>query len=240
MNKKTEQRAMILAGAIGAISLLTYTFKHTGDFLARYIEPAGLGFLAAFGIEAIVVLMAWRLAKRTANGFTQFALIAALVVSALANLYEGYFTRTGETLSLSLAGYDIIEAVVLVLATAIMSLLVFALSDIVGGDLAKVVRATDRAERLEQKANESERLSRSPELDSIDWRTRAEREAERANGHPNESEREPELAERISAILIAAPVGPGGEILIGPSELSRQARCSKSTASKYIKEWEVI
>lgn len=138
-NKRTEQNAMLLVCTIGLFALLTYTFVHTGAFLARFVRPAGVGYLAAFGVEIIIAALAWRLSRgQTKNGYLTFALVIALVVSAFANVYEGYAERYGEQLTYAnIWQIDIIQAVLLVFATGLISVLVFAISDIVGGMFQK-------------------------------------------------------------------------------------------------------
>lgn len=144
MTKITEKRAMMAGSIIGLVCLLSYTFVHTGALLARYTAPRHIGYVAAFGIELMVALLAWRYARASKSQRSSglvFALSAALAVSALANVAEGFAVHYGEPLTwLSIQRIDYIQAALGIASTGLISFLVFALSDIVGGDVGTVVR----------------------------------------------------------------------------------------------------
>lgn len=132
---KIEYIATLTITAIGLVSLLSYTFWHTGGLLSRFIDPGWLGYVCAFGVETIIVMMSWTLARNHNQfgwSFLSFALVAALVVSAVANFYEGFATYHAVELSHDnfVSNFDWIQFVVSVLATALISMLVFAVTDI--------------------------------------------------------------------------------------------------------------
>ena len=103
MNKKSN--AMLVIGIISLAGLLSYTFVHTGNLLASYVDPAFIGFLAAAGIELSIVGLSMRIGELHRAGlnakFFWVTLVFVVVVSALANIAEGYLVKFGEPLRLS-------------------------------------------------------------------------------------------------------------------------------------------
>lgn len=140
------RRALEVATATAALlTLLSYTWWHTGGLLAQFVQPAVLGYTCAAGIEMSVVAMMLRIGARQRagqrRGWLFAVLIAALVVSAGANLAEGHRTYTGDTLTVArFAALDAVWVVLSVAATALISGIVLALSEVVGAD----VRATTK------------------------------------------------------------------------------------------------
>ena len=136
--------AAILATSL----LLLYTWFHTGSLLARYIVIWPIGYVAAAGIEVAIVSLSLRLGQVgwKANGTAVYkaALIMALVVSALANIAEGYaalYTLPGAATPAlltwgSMWQIDPVQALLGVAATGLISILVYALADGIGGDVA--------------------------------------------------------------------------------------------------------
>ena len=123
--------------AILLILILTYTYTHTGKLLSRNITPPLVGYLTAFGIEGIVALMAYRLAtSKQTSGVLKASLIASLVMSTVANLSEGHYARTGHELTWDqIPQLDIVAAFVWLTANAMVSFLVFAMSELIGNDI---------------------------------------------------------------------------------------------------------
>lgn len=147
--KNIEQFLMFALAVVGTVALLTYTFVHTGGLLAKYVEPPWVGYVAAFGIELIIALMSFKLARLRTNAKGRNGLIAllagALLVSALANLSEGYETRFEQSLTLANIGeIDVIQAVIGVSATALLSLLVFAVAEILGDESRGLINLAQR------------------------------------------------------------------------------------------------
>ena len=136
--------AAILATSL----LLLYTWFHTGSLLARYIVIWPIGYVAAAGIEVAIVSLSLRLGqvgwKAQGTAVYKAALIMALVVSALANIAEGYaamYTPTGAKAPALLTWetlwrIDIVQGVLGIAATGLISILVYALADGIGGDVA--------------------------------------------------------------------------------------------------------
>ena len=143
-NRKSVQLALGLASLV---TLLAYTFWHTGGLLARYIAPGALGYVAALGIELAIVSMSLRIGElgwRAPDAAPyKVTLILTLIVSALANVAEGHATKYGAELTRgALPALDPIQAIIGVSATALLSIVVYLLADIIGGD---VQRAEARA-----------------------------------------------------------------------------------------------
>lgn len=125
---------------IFVLLLLSYTFIHTGAVLARYINPWQLGYVAALGIEGLIAVLSWRRAfKAEATKTVSFTLGTVLLISAVANLYEGYAVKEGHELTLaSLGNLDIIQAGVGVLVTAVIPFLVFMAGEVMGRGLEEL------------------------------------------------------------------------------------------------------
>lgn len=143
-NRKTVQVAL---GLLSLFALLLYTFWHTGGLLSHYISPGWMGRVAAFGVEVAIVSMSLRIGEL---GWTapnakpyKWTLGLTLAVSAFANLAEGHATKYGTELTVNaVPNIDVIQGVIGVAATALLSIVVYLLADIIGGD---VQRAETRA-----------------------------------------------------------------------------------------------
>lgn len=138
-NRKTVQVAL---GLLSLFALLAYTFWHTGGLLARYIAPGALGYVAALGIELAIVSMSLRIGElgwRAADSAPyKVTLVLTLIVSALANVAEGHATKYGAELTRgALPALDPIQAIIGVSATALLSIVVYLLADIIGGDVQR-------------------------------------------------------------------------------------------------------
>jgi len=145
----------MLAGWISLLLLLSYTAIHTGGLLARYINPWWLGYAAAAGIEIAIVSLSLRIGEVRRSGqnpaFFVFVLVATVIVSAVANVAEGFQAAEGALISLEgIAGLDPIQAGIGLMATGLISIIVFAMSEIVGSD----VRAAERQRIRRQRAAE--------------------------------------------------------------------------------------
>ncbi len=128
-------------GMISMLCLLLYSWKHTGDLFARHIAPMQIGYICALGIELSVVWLSWKLGKtHTLKSMSGVALMMVVVVSAAANLSEGFYVRyeTEMTLS-SFASIDWIQFGISVMATLLISIIVFALSEVLSGDSKKAL-----------------------------------------------------------------------------------------------------
>lgn len=137
---------MILIGILSLGGLLSYTFTHTGNLLASYVNPPIVGFAAAAGIELSIVGLSMRIGELKKAGLsTRFfwgTLIAVVVVSAFANIAEGYLVKFGKPLVWGdIGNLDIVQAVVSFAATGLISLVTLALSELVGQDVITIQKA---------------------------------------------------------------------------------------------------
>ena len=154
------------AGSIALLLILIYNFKHTGSLLARHVTPEWYGYSAALGIEFSVVFLSAKLNKLKRQGrklwrtLFPWSLILVVLLSATANLNEGFLTRYQTELSLQQIGQvDLIQLIVSVIGTLMVSLIVFALSEVISGDSKKVVQVVKHevktsAEETSKNANE--------------------------------------------------------------------------------------
>jgi hypothetical protein len=147
-----KNKIQIAAGIISLVALLTYTMIHTGGLLARYINPPAIGYVAALGIEIAIVSLSLRIGDSRRYGLDSrwflFVLVSVVVVSALANVYEGFHTFYGEPLTVANMGQlDIIQAVVGLSATGLISLIVLALAEIIGSDVQVMAAQAEKQRR---------------------------------------------------------------------------------------------
>lgn len=173
MNKRIEQRVQMSIAVLALIGLLAYTFVHTGGLMAQYIRPVFVGYMAAFGIELAVAGISFRLAslkrKQVTSRLLLFILISALFVSALANIAEGYQVKYAKPLTwVNLNEIDYIQAVIGIAATGLISLMVFAISEMIGTDVETVVKQTEREQK---QAEPSKQAEQQPGLEIVYPRT---------------------------------------------------------------------
>lgn len=153
-----SNKIQVTAGAVSLAALLVYTLIHTGGLLARYIQPAAGGYIAAFGIELAIVSLSLRIGElkrsKQDSRFFLFVLVSVVVVSAIANIAEGFHTNTGAVLTIvNVQSLDPIQAIIGLTATGLISLIVLALSEIIGTDVQAVVR---EQRKIEQKSPKSD------------------------------------------------------------------------------------
>lgn len=145
----SKTNIQILIGLLSLACLLAYTWTHTGGLLAEYVNPAFVGYVAALGIELSIVGLSLRIGDLKRSGldarFFVVTLIAVVAVSALANVAMGYAVKFGEPLTLANIGQlDIVQAVVSLAATGLISLVTFALAELVGQDVSAAVKVSSR------------------------------------------------------------------------------------------------
>lgn len=216
-----KDKIQLIAGIISLVGLLAYTLVHTGGLLARYIEPHGVGYVAAMGIEIAIVSLSLRIGDLKRGNldyrFFLFVLVSVVVVSALANVAEGFATSTGERLTVgNVSRMDIVEVVIGLSATGLISLIVLALSEIIGTDVQAVITAEDKKRRVELKKTEMN-VQPAP--------IEAARELAIEQSRNTRSE-------RIAAILNIYRDDPGAK----PSEICRELNIGRTTLYNYQQE----
>jgi len=152
MNTKLQ----IIAGSVALVALLAYTLVHTGGLLATYVNPWWIGFVAAFGIELAVVSLSLRIGDLKRSGqdfrFFMFVLVSVVIVSALANISQGFTVAHKAEMTLAnISQLDAIQAIIGLTATGLISLIVLALSEIIGTDVQQIVFESEKQRRNEQK-----------------------------------------------------------------------------------------
>ena len=135
-----SRNGKIIVGMFSLVFVLLYNWTHTGGLLASYVRPEFVGYIAAAGIELSVVGLSLRIYElRTEQSDAKFhvaTLAAVVIVSALANIAEGYAVKFGESLtSANIGRLDAVQAIVSLSATGLLSLVVFALAEVVGHDI---------------------------------------------------------------------------------------------------------
>jgi hypothetical protein len=175
-----KTRVQISIGLLSLLCLLSYTWTHTGGLLAEYVNPTFVGYLAALGIELSIVGLSLRIGELKRSGldarFFVLTLIAVVTVSALANVAMGYAVKFGEPLTLANVGQlDIVQAAVSLAATGLISLVTFALAELVGQDVSAAVKVSSKPGRVSHSGvvtapalmpDVSNQLSNTAELDT--------------------------------------------------------------------------
>jgi DNA-binding transcriptional ArsR family regulator len=118
--------------------------------LAEYVNPPFVGYIAALGIELSIVGLSLRIGELKRSGldarFFVATLIAVATVSALANVAMGYSVKFGEPLTVANVGQlDIVQAVVSLAATGLISLVTFALAELVGQDVSAAAKVSSKS-----------------------------------------------------------------------------------------------
>ena len=152
----------MLIGLCSLIFLLLYNWRHTGGLLAKHVTPASYGYLCAVGIELGVVWLSFKMGKlRKSNRnmwhtFFPYSLMMVVIVSMAANLSEGFLTRYGLVMEISnLKLVDPIQFFISILATLMISIIVFALSDVVSSD-SKALVQIDKVKNSDKHTDNSE------------------------------------------------------------------------------------
>jgi len=226
-----KAKIQIVAGAVSLACLLLYTWVHTGGLLAGYVQPAVVGYVAAAGVELAVVSISLRIAdlkkSQTSTRFFMFVLVSVVAVSALANVAEGFKTAQGEHMTLStVQRLDILQAFIGLSATGLVSLIVLALSEIVGQDVNVAVNLAERERQRSVKA-EQRKVSTTVEFDGS--LTPFEQARAELNGQRERTKSE--VLDILVDIL-------GDEPDIGVSELAQRVNKSRTTIYGYLAELE--
>lgn len=149
----------IVIGVLALIGVSIYNWTHTGGLLASYAAEPKVGYIAAAGIELAIVGLSLRISElrksQADDRFFVWTLIGVVVVSAAANIAEGYTVKFSEALTLvNIQRLDIVQALIGLLSTGLLSLVTFALAEIVGGDITAAVSnaeaVTGDTDRIDQ------------------------------------------------------------------------------------------
>ena len=216
----SKQNLQIGISILSLLALLTYTLVHTGSLLARYVHPSIVGYVAAFGIEAAVVSLSLRIGELRKSkqpiGFFMFVLVAVVIVSAVANIAEGFTAVQGEQLTVfTIRSLDPVQAFIGLAATGLVSLIVLALSEIIGTDVDTAIKQAER-QRKKETSNTTEPNDLTEQLE----RARAAKldGKERAKQH----------------LLVYLADNPNASLTQAGQAIDR----SKTTVSNYVTELE--
>jgi uncharacterized membrane protein YphA (DoxX/SURF4 family) len=136
-----HNKILLVAGAsvatVALLAMLAYNFRHTGQLLARHVDPPGYGYGAAAGIELGVLVLAVAIGTRKWHGlktrWLEAVLVFVLAVSFLANVAEGHLERYGTDItSVTMTRIDWVQGLISLAATGLISVIVMAMSEIIG------------------------------------------------------------------------------------------------------------
>ncbi|MBK8905472.1 MAG: helix-turn-helix domain-containing protein [Anaerolineaceae bacterium] len=233
-----KAKVQIGATILSLLALLTYTLVHTGGLLARYVHPAIIGYVAAFGIEAAVVSLSLRIGElrrtKQSTGFFLFVLIAVVVVSAVANIAEGFTAVQDEALTLAtVRTLDPVQAFIGLSATGLVSLIVLALAEILGTDVETAVKQADKERKRPTTSKTTQAatavLAEEPQTDEGEEMNRLER-ARAVKAEKDAISR----AEALELLLGFVAEHPDASL----SRIGRHINRSKSTVANYVSELE--
>lgn len=224
-----KAKTQLVVGIVSLIALLVYTLAHTGALLAQYVTPGFIGYVAAFGIEMSIVSLSLRIGdlrkSQQSTGFFLFVLVSVVVVSAIANVSEGFYTMYQEHLTLSnVRQLDLVQGVIGVSATGLISLIVLALSEIVGTDVTQTVKLVEK-ERKEKVSLTEEYSPNVTELATIE----AARQAKMLQDSVTRSE-------RLDTIVTALSLNPQMDV----TELASQVGVSRQTIYRDLDELKQV
>jgi len=223
---------------LSLLALLTYTLVHTGGLLARYVHPPAIGYVAAFGIEAAVVSLSLRIGElrrsKQSTGFFLFVLIAVVVVSAVANIAEGFTAVQGEQLtSDTIQQLDPVQAFIGLAATGLVSLIVLALAEILGTDVETAVKQAERG-RKRNPTNASVQTETVVPINDVNpTNTEESDHLERARAAKAEKDAI-NKTEAMDILLRVVDENPNASL----SHIGQYIDRSKTTVSNYVRELE--
>ena len=158
------------------LTQLQYVFFHTSSLLIRLTAHSIVAYIAAFGIEVIIIVISFDIGARQGKEVSTWALkgilIFTLIGSAFANLVEGFLIRTGNDLIsfADMTNLGWIQGLVSLWFTAGIPLLVYALSDTLGLYAVKEVESVQKAIKKQERTEEAK--------DKIIGKPEQERQAE--------------------------------------------------------------
>ena len=128
---------VVSVASLALLAMLIYNLVHTGGLLASYVEPAWVGYIAAFGIELAVVGLSITIGTRkwhsVNTGFFYWVLGAVVVVSFLANVAEGHLQRYSMAITWeTITEIDWLQGIIGLAATGLISIITMAMSEIIG------------------------------------------------------------------------------------------------------------
>ncbi len=223
-------------GIVSLIALLVYTLAHTGALLAQYVSPVFIGYIAAFGIEAAIVSLSLRIGdlrkSQQSATFFYFVLVSTVIISAIANIAEGFYTMHGEHLTLStVRQLDLVQAVIGVTATGLISLIVLALSEIVGTDVTQTVKQAEKERNKKVSLTTVDSENITPDVtDSAVFETTPE-QAEKAR-QAKQQQDSVTRAQRLDSIVTTLSVNP----LMDVTDLASQVGVSRQTVYRDLDE----
>jgi hypothetical protein len=235
---EVQMKAKIQIGVslLSLLALLTYTLVHTGGLLARYVQPAVIGYVAAFGIEAAVVSLSLRIGElrrsKQSTGFFVFVLVAVVIVSAVANIAEGFTAVQGEHLTTqTIRQLDPIQAFIGLAATGLISLIVLALAEIIGTDVETAVKQAERERKRQPQSTLADVETAVQSEPVLAPNTDESASLERARAAKAEKDAM-NKTEAMNALLLYVNDNPDASL----ADIGQQIERSKTTVSNYVQE----
>lgn len=224
-----KAKVQLTVGIISLIALLIYTLAHTGALLSRYVTPGYIGYICALGIEMSIVSLSLRIGdlrkSQQSTAFFLFVLVSVVVVSAIANVSEGFSTMYQEQLTLSnVRQLDFVQSLIGVTSTGLISLIVLALAEIVGTDVTQTVKLVEkeRNKKVSLTVESGENVTDSETIETA-------RQAKMLQDSVTRSE-------RLDSIVTALSLNPQMDV----TELASQVGVSRQTVYRDLGELQQV
>lgn len=224
-----KAKVQLTVGIISLIALLIYTLAHTGALLSRYVTPGYIGYICALGIEMSIVSLSLRIGdlrkSQQSTAFFLFVLVSVVVVSAIANVSEGFATMYQEQLTLSnVRQLDFVQSLIGVTSTGLISLIVLALAEIVGTDVTQTVKLVEkeRNKKVSLTVESGENVTDSETIETA-------RQAKMLQDSVTRSE-------RLDSIVTALSLNPQMDV----TELASQVGVSRQTVYRDLGELQQV
>lgn len=226
-----KAKVQLTAGIVSLIALLVYTLAHTGSLLSQYVSPGYIGYIAALGIEVSIVSLSLRIGdlrkSQQSIRFFLFVLVSTVIVSAIANISEGFYTMYHEHLTFETIGkLDLVQSIIGVTATGLISLIVLALSEIVGTDVTQTVKQVEK-EKREKVSLSSSVTPENVTLEATPEQAEKAREAKALQDNITRSQ-------RLESIVTTLSLNPQMDV----TDLASQVGVSRQTVYRDINELE--
>jgi hypothetical protein len=163
--------------------------------------------------------------------FFLFVMVAVVIVSAVANIAEGFTTVQGEQITVyTIRRLDPLQAIIGLAATGLISLIVLALAEIAGADVETAVKQVERERKSSSKEMPTNARPEKPEKASTTDQPPSIEQARAAKAAQDATSKE----QALQALMDYMSAHPTASL----SDVGRAIGRSKTTVANYIRELE--
>lgn len=158
-------------------------------------------------------------------------MVAVVIVSAVANIAEGFTTVQGEQITVyTIRRLDPLQAIIGLAATGLISLIVLALAEIAGADVETAVKQVERERKSSSKEMPTNARPEKPEKASTTDQPPSIEQARAAKAAQDATSKE----QALQALMDYMSAHPTASL----SDVGRAIGRSKTTVANYIRELE--